>query len=515
MKRPIGMSLLAFFAVSLSARNAVQPLPRSTPEAQGISSAAIVDFVEAADRQSDTTHAVQSFMLVRHGKVIAEGWWAPYGPDIPHKMFSLSKSFTSTAVGLAVAGGKLSLDDTVLSFFPADAPTNPGPNLRAMRVRDLLIMSSGQDSNTVAQIDLAMRNDAVSQENIIRLFLNAPVECTPGTLFVYNTPGTYILSAIVQKATGQTVFDYLKPRLFERVGITDATWDASPAGITWGGVGLNIRTEDIARFGLLYLQDGEWNGKQLIPLSWVKAATSRQTSNGSDPSSDWEQGYGYLFWRCRHDLYRGDGAFGQFCIVMPKQDAVVAMTCGTRDMEAVMNLVWDKLLPAMRPHPLPADVESDERLEQTLAGLTLHQPEGRMTSAVAAQVSGRTYIFPTNDLNLEALRIDFGGTNAMLVLRSSGQEYRIPCGSGHWTKGETGFTAGADSWIAPPAVQPVAASGAWTAVDTYTAKISYYETPLAVTLTCRFAGSRVLLLKVEQSVEFIPTHPPLLVGEAK
>lgn len=513
MKRPIALSLLVCAAVSLAAQNS--PLPRSAPEAQGISAAAILDFVEAADRQSDTLHAIQSFMLVRHGHVVAEGWWAPYGPDIPHKMFSLSKSFTSTAVGLALAEGRLSLDDTVLSFFPEDRPINPSPNLRAMRVRDLLIMSSGQDSNTVAQIDLAMRKDAVSRENIIKLFLAAPVECKPGTLFVYNTPGTYILSAIVQKVTGQTVFDYLKPRLFEPIGIRDASWDASPAGITWGGVGLNIRTEDIARFGLLYLQNGRWNGKQLLPPSWVKAATSRQTSNGSDPSSDWEQGYGYLFWRCRHGLYRGDGAFGQFCIVMPKQDAVVAMTCGTRDMEAVMNLVWDKLLPAMRPQPLAPDAESDKKLGRALAGLTLHYPEGAITSSIAAQVSGRTYRFPANDFNIDALTMEFHGTNTMLVVRSSGQEYRIPCGSGCWEKGQTAFTAGADSWIAPPVKQPIAASGAWTAEDAYTAKISYYETPLAVTLSCRFAGDRVLLLKVAQSVEFIPTHSPLLIGEAQ
>ena len=305
-------------------------LPRGTPEEQGISSAAILEFVKAADEQSVTTNAIQSFMLVRHGHVVAEGWWSPYGPDIPHKLFSLSKSFTSTAVGLAIADGKLSLDDTVLSFFPEDAPPNPSPYLKAMRVRDLLIMSSGQDSNTVAHLDETMRDSAHSGVNIIKAFLAAPVECKPGTLFVYNTPGTYILSAIVQKATGQTVFNYLQPRLFEPLGIKNPTWDASPQGITFGGVGLNIRTEDIARFGQLYLQKGEWNGKQLLPASWVETATARQTSNGSEPTSDWDQGYGYLFWRCRHGLYRGDGAFGQFCIVMPQQDAVVAITSGTQ-----------------------------------------------------------------------------------------------------------------------------------------------------------------------------------------
>ena len=139
-----------------------------------------------------------------------------------------------------------------------------------------------------------------------------------------------MLSAIVQKATGKTVLDYLRPRLFEPLGIENPTWETSPQGISLGGYGLSIRTEDIARFGQLYLQKGKWQGKQLVPAAWVEAATARQTSNGSNPKSDWDQGYGYQFWRCRHGAYRGDGAFGQFCIVMPEQDAVVAITSGTR-----------------------------------------------------------------------------------------------------------------------------------------------------------------------------------------
>lgn len=515
MKKLVIMSLLAGTGVSLLAEEASLPMPRSTPEAQGISSSAVLAFVEAADQQSVTTDAIQSFMLVRHGQVVAEGWWSPYGPEIPHKLFSLSKSFTSTAVGLAIAEGKLSLDDPVLSFFPEDAPTNPSPYLKAMRVRDLLIMSSGQDSNTVARVDEAMRNSARSGENIIRTFLAAPVACKPGTLFVYNTPGSYMLSAIVQKVTGKTVFDYLKPRLFEPLGIENPTWDASPQGITFGGVGLSIRTEDIARFGQLYLQKGEWKGKQLLPASWVETATARQTSNGSEPTSDWDQGYGYQFWRCRHGLYRGDGAFGQYCIVMPQQDAVVAITSGTRNMQAVMNLVWDKLLPAMQSTPLPADTEADDKLKRALAGLTLHQPQGAALSPVAAQVSGRTYVFPTNDQNIDAVRLDFNGPDATLAVRSQGQKYHIACGSGAWKKERTAFTAGAAPWIAAPVEQPVAASGAWTADDTYTVKLAYYETPLAITLTCRFAGDRVLLFKAEQSVEFLPTAPPLLVGDAQ
>jgi hypothetical protein len=249
----------------------------------------------------------------------------------------------------------------------------------------------------------------------------------------------------------------------------------------------------------------------------VETATARQTSNGSEPTSDWDQGYGYQFWRCRHGLYRGDGAFGQFCIVMPEQDAAVAITSGTRDMQAVMNLVWDKLLPAMQPTPLPADAESDRKLEHALAGLTLHLPQGDTNSAVGAQVSGKTYLFPTNAQNIDAVTFDFKGPAATLMVRSLGQEHRIACGSSVWEKGRTAFVAGAEAWVAAPVEQPVAASGAWTADDTYTVKLAYYETPLAVMFTCRFAGDRVLLLNVEHSVGLAATatNPALLVGNAR
>ncbi len=304
---------------------------------------------------------MHSFMLVRHGKVVAEGWWKPESADKPHVLHSLSKSFTSTAVGLAVAEGKLSIDDPVLKFFPEDAPAQPADKLKAMRVRDLLTMSTGQDVEPKFKAD----------EVWTRTFLAQPVPFKPGTHFLYNSAGTHMLSAIVRKVTGETVLDYLKPRLFEPLGIENPEWGASPQGNSFGGWGLKIRTEDIAKFGQLYLQKGMWQGKQLIPAEWVAQATAKQVSNGSDPTKDWDQGYGFQFWRCRYDAYRGDGAHGQFCIVMPEQDAVVAITANTKDMQGELNLVWEKLLPAFRSEKLAEDPEELAKLKQTLENLAV------------------------------------------------------------------------------------------------------------------------------------------------
>jgi CubicO group peptidase (beta-lactamase class C family) len=331
-------------------------LPRSSPEAQGVSSARLREFIETVDRDVNSMH---SFMLVRHGHVVVEAWWHPESAEKQHVLWSLSKSFTSTAVGLAVAEGKLSIDDPVLKFFPDEAPPEPSANLKAMRVRDLLTMSTGHQ-NEVRLTD---------KTPWVQAFLAHPVPHKPGTHFQYNTPATYMLSAIVQKVTGQTVLEYLQPRLFEPLGIRSPRWDASPQGISIGGYGLFLRTEDIAKFGQLYLQKGAWQEKQLLPAAWIEQATAKQVSNGSDPERDWDQGYGFQFWRCRHGAYRGDGKDGQFCIVLPEQDAVIAITANAADMQGQLNVVWDKLLPAFGREPKHDNPEELARLKATIAEL--------------------------------------------------------------------------------------------------------------------------------------------------
>ena len=341
---------------------AAQPLPRSTPEAEGISSRAIGDYVEASDK----INTLHSFMLVRHGRVIAEAWWKPEAADRPHALRSLSKSFNATAVGLAIADGKLSLDDRVLKFFPADAPTNASINLKAMTVRDLLTMTCGHDTEP----------QAVGGAPSVKQFLAHPVPHPPGTHFQYNTMGSYTLSAIVTKVTGQTTLEYLKPRLFVPLGIENPEWPASPEGYTLGGTGLRLRTEDIAKFGLLYLQKGRWNDRQLIPEPWVEQATSRQVPNDqeshADIGADWRQGYGFQFWRCTHNAYRGDGAAGQFCVVMPDQDAVLAITADANEAQGELNAVWDKLFPAFQAGPLPEDAAAQAKLKQIIGRLEAH-----------------------------------------------------------------------------------------------------------------------------------------------
>ncbi len=477
-------------------------LQHATPESQGVASSTILRWVEAVEAE---IHEFHSFVLVRHGKIVAEGWWSPYGRSLPHMMFSLSKSFTSTAIGLAVSEGRLSIDDPVLSFFPGDTPAEVSPNLAAMRVRHLLSMSTGHDADTMDKLFEA------GEKGWAKAFLALPVQYQPGTHFLYNTGASFMLSAIVQKVTGMKLVDYLTPRLFEPLGIENATWEESPEGINMGGFGLNIKTGDIARFGQLYLQKGLWNGTQLLPEAWVEQATLFQVSNGDNPTSDWAQGYGFQFWRCRHNAYRGDGAFGQYCVVMPDQDAVLALTSGVADMQQPLDLVWDILLPAMTTAPLPEDAAAQDALTTKLDSLTFATVEGQATSPTASRVLGRTYSIEANERQIEAITLTASGSGWDIRFKTAVGDEHFPCGYQTWAKGQTGLF---NPRPEDTRTQAVVASGAWTADNTFSAIVRLNETPFFHQFVCHFDGDR-LTLKTKINVWFAPPETMVFTGVTK
>jgi len=320
-------------------------------------------------------------------------------------------------------------------------------------------------------------------------------------------------SAIVQKVTGQTVLDYLRPRLFEPLGIAHPVWDTNFQGISLGGYGLRVRTEDIAKFGQLYLQKGSWQGKQLIPQEWVAMATAKQTSNGSNPKSDWNQGYGFQFWRCRHNAFRGDGAFGQYCVVMPEQDAVVAITSGIKDLQAPLNLIWDKLLPAMQPKALPVNAAAQGQLQEKLAHLEIRTAQGSATPPVEAKCLNRKYVFPENEQKLEALSLSVSADGKTLTLtgRMAGKQVTVPCGYQEWKKGRAPLVG---NRLAQFPDEPTAGSFAWSGSDACVIKLCAYETPFQTTFTLKFQGDQVTV-DSEMNVGFGATKRPQVIGRVE
>jgi CubicO group peptidase (beta-lactamase class C family) len=482
-------------------------LNRSTPEEQGVLSEGILAFIEALEKSKSNVH---SFMLLRHAHVIAEGWWSPYEAEHKRFVYSVSKSFTSTAIGFAVTEGLLNVDDKVISFFPDEVPEEIDENLAIMRVKDLLTMTTGHAVDTI--LSILDPND----DSWVKTILSLPVYYTPGTQFLYNTGATYLLSALVQKVSGQTMLEYLKQRLFEPLCITDVTWDSCPQGITAGGWGLSIKTEDLAKFGLLYQQKGIWNGKMLLPSEWVEEVSApwarNDTAERANEPIDWRQGYGYQFWQCRHGAYRADGAKGQFCIVMPDQDAVIVLTSETDNDQHILDLIWKHLLPAMKDKPVPMDTAMHNQLRNKLSTLELVSPGLNLYPKVASISSGKRFHLDDNELNIHSVSFQFDGNSCSFQLWDNCEEHKVVCGNGEWVKSETmmpGIYLSLTQLIFNKKVNKptkIAAKGNWIDENTFVMRWQFLETAHNETITCSFQGD---LLTLEFLSSFATPNDPI------
>jgi CubicO group peptidase (beta-lactamase class C family) len=422
-------------------------LPRSTPTAEEVSVAGIDGFLDAID--AAPTIALHSLMIIRHGRVIAEGWWAPYRPDDVHLLYSVSKSFTSTALGFALTGGRLSLDDTVVQHFPDLDPGPSGPGARTITIEHLARMATGHRQDI---LDAMMRRNEAEP---VRGFLSLEPEAAPGSVFAYNNGATYVLAAILQERTGQSLTDYLQPRLFDPLGIAPPHWDTVGGHRQMGYSGLHLTTEQLARFGLLYLQQGDWGGRRLLSPGWVAEATRVHTASEGEPEPDWRRGYGYQFWRSRHG-YRADGAFGQFALVLPEQDAVVVTTGETETMQAILDAVWAHLIPAFAG-PTAGD---DERLAARL-------------TALALPVEGAGTYPGDNWVAAHGLTEQPDGW--ALTVTGPDQRLVVGCGDRRWQR--TSVPVGGGLALT------VEAQGRWTDPETFTAELVFVHTPHRMTVT--------------------------------
>lgn len=342
-------------------------LPRSAPSAERVDANGVMALLDRLDERSVECH---SLMVVRHGRVVAEGWWAPYSRDRPQLLYSLTKSFISIAVGFAVADGLLGLDDRVADVLDDHVPADVWVQARQLSVQHLLTMTTGHRDDALADAW------ALEPADLVKGFLRVPARDPAGTRHAYNNPTSFVLARMVERVTGQSVPDLLEERLFGPMGVEHAEWDRVASGATFGFHGLHLTTEAVAAFGELLLRNGLWRGRQLVAREWVELATRRHVrtvqSDDGWRTADWLQGYGYHFWMSRHG-YRGDGAMGQYCLVIPEHDLIVAMTAATTDLQAPLDAVWDCLLPGVDYAGSPED---DQVLAERMRRLSLPQEAG-------------------------------------------------------------------------------------------------------------------------------------------
>lgn len=425
-----------------------EPLPRSTPSAEGVSAAGLEAFLDAVE--TDPGIELHSLMVLRHGRVVAEGWWSPHRPDDRRQSYSVSKTFTATALAFALAEDRLALTDRVSDHVGDDASA-AGPRSRAITVGHLARMATGHHADTLAS--MVQRDPAEP----VRGFFGLEPEAEPGSVFAYNNGATYTLAAVLQTVTGQSLTDFLQPRLFDPLGIAPPYWDRMGGSRQVGFIGLHLATEDLARLALLYSQDGQWEGRPVLPPGWVDAASQALTPTPDEQNHDWRQGYGYQLWRSRHG-YRADGAFGQLALVLPQVDAVVVLTAETEQAQTLLNAVWTHLLPALTKPGTPAD---DGRLAGRLATLALS------VASAATQ--------PADDW-VRATSVESDGDDWALTLAAADDTIPVSCGDGTWRRSD--LRLGVDRRLV------VEARGAWTG-ETFVADLVLVQSPHR--LTVRYA----------------------------
>jgi CubicO group peptidase (beta-lactamase class C family) len=394
------------------------------------------------DRLAQRSAECHSIMVVRHGHVVAEGWWAPYSPDRPHLLYSLTKSFTSIAVGLAVSDGLLALDDRVVDVLPDHVPADVQEMAKQLTVHHLLSMTTGHRTDTLPDAW------ALNATDLVKGFLRVPLPDPPGKWHAYNNTTSFVLARMVERVTGRDLAQLLDERLFGPMGIDNVEWDRVGSGATFGFQGLHLTTEAVAAFGELLLRMGRWQGRQLVAREWVELATKRHIRTQQLPddsrTADWLEGYGYHFWTSRHG-YRGDGALGQYCLVLPEQDLVVAMTAAAGDMQVALDAVWDCLLPGVDS---TAGEPDDAALAQRLRRLSLPLVSGEFIPDLGAEATidasaadsalpqGTSVSVRTVD---GGWRVGFGTAQA---------QFDVDVGYGRWRESS-------------PLGRPVVATGAW------------------------------------------------------
>jgi CubicO group peptidase (beta-lactamase class C family) len=413
------------------------------PRAAGTPSTAIAAMLDRLEERAIECHSI---MVVRRGEVVAEGWWAPYSADRPHLLYSLTKSFTSIAVGIAVGDGLLSVDDRVVDVLPDHVPAEVSEQARRLTVHHLLTMTPGRRTDSLAEAW------QLEPDDLTKGFLRLPFTDPEGTRHTYDNATTYVLARIVERVTGRSLPEFLDDRLFGPMGIDHAEWDRVASGAVFGFHGLHLTTEAVAAFGELLRLEGRWGDRQLVPREWVRLATSRHIETlpaevgGGNP--EWLNGYGYQFWMSRNG-YFGNGNNGQLCVVVPEHELVIAVTAATIDEQPIFDAIWECLVPGL-----------DAFTDRQASGLTLAPVLGTAAPGRSAEAKSQGLPLP------DGTPVSVGPAEGGWLLRLG--SLTVEVGHGQWRESS-------------PLGRPIVAMGAWQG-DRFVADLYVITTPHRVRL---------------------------------
>jgi len=480
-----------------------KPFETATPEEVGVSSRDILKYIDDLEHSGTEMHGL---MIMRHGKLITQGWWAPFGPGIRHGLQSHTKTYAATAVGIAYTEGLLKLDERIIDIFPEYAPAEPSENLKLLTVHNVLSMGCGMDTMPFPSMDW------------IREFLHTPVNHKPGTTYMYNSTGSTLLGAIVRAKTGLGLHDYLTPRLFNKIGIDpeNLRWMCMPDGMEVGGGGLFATTEDNFRLMKLYADGGVWEGERILSEDYVKLATTNQNDSATESinnplATDNFLGYGFQIWMCKpQDAYRADGAMGQFTIVLPRQDMIIGITetaPGAHWAQSTLNITWDFVARVVGDQALPENEEALLCLKRKLSRLNVGNPPCQPFSPLVEKVSGKRYKMVSghftpfggnfmtgqgpDDIVTFGLDFDcYGCTWSFETASGRAESVRIGTGGVRFTNllGDLSSTT-----------QLYLGDGLWTAEDTFEIHGRWVETCLQDTYVLKFTGDTVQITATNNS----------------
>ena len=460
--------------------------PRRTPESQGISSAVLAEVLKTLDR----LEYMKGIVILRRGNVICEAQWAPWEKETPQALWSLSKSFTSCAVGLARSEKLLDLGDKLVDFFPEYRSCVTDEKMFDVTLRDLLTMRSGHAQCAV----ISAWSDTAG--DWVRGFLSSRLPFPPGSRFVYNSAATYMLSAVIRRVTGLNVREYLMPRLFEPLEIAPGLWESCPAGTNFGGFGLHLKTMDLAKFAQLILNNGRWQGKQLLPADYLAEAVLPHADNSMNEHPDWKCGYGYQFWRSRHG-FRGDGACGQYALMLPEQEMAVAVNASMTEMGKILDLFWEKLLPGVQASPLPEDRNASAELESLVRTLAV----SAAPAGTRSEKRSCAFAFGPNSVGIEGGALEITPSECVLSLKTPRGTEEIRAGFGRFAR--------STAQLQDFRPHPLAGCASWRSENLLEIDLLFLDGTFRDTWEIEFADGTVNFRWRTKCSLFRPLMPPL------